>query len=137
VQFESPLLDLLLPVTLLALTSMLIGLWVSAFANSTDVALPALVLITVVQVVLSGAVPLRFDEIAETLGLIDPSYWAMNMMAGTVDLNALVGYVDDDVVSSWEQAQSTWQESLYALSAYGTLLAVALIGAARHLKKGN
>ena len=137
VQFESPLLDLLLPVTLLALTSMLIGLWVSAFANSTDVALPALVLITVVQVVLSGAVPLRFDEIAETLGLIDPSYWAMNMMAGTVDLNSLVGYVDDDVVSTWEQAQSTWRESLYALSAYGTLLAVALIGAARQLKKGS
>lgn len=137
VQFESPLLDLLLPVTLLALTSMLIGLWVSVFANSTDVALPALVLITVVQVVLSGAVPLRFDEIAETLGLIDPSYWAMNMMAGTVDLNALVGYTDDDFVSTWEQAQSTWRESLYALSAYGTLLAVGLIGAARHLKKGN
>lgn len=136
VQFESPLLDLLLPVTLLALTSMLIGLWVSVFANSTDVALPALVLITVVQVVLSGAVPLRFDEIAETLGLIDPSYWAMNMMAGTVDLNALVGYTDDDFVSTWEQAQSTWRESLYALSAYGTLLAVGLIGAARHLKKG-
>ena len=109
----------------------------SAFANSTDVALPALVLITVVQVVLSGAVPLRFDEIAQTLGLIDPSYWAMNMMAGTVDLNSLVGYVDDDVVAAWDQSQSAWRESMYALSAYGTLLAVALIGAARYLKKGH
>lgn len=135
VQFESALLDLLVPITLLALASMLIGLWVSAFANSTDVALPALVLITVLQVVLSGAVPLRFDEIAETLGLIDPSYWAMNMMSGTVDLNSLVGYVDGDFVAAWEQSQATWQESMWTLSGYVFLLAAVLLLIARTMGK--
>ena len=90
-----------------------------------------------VQVVLSGAVPLRFDELAETVGLIDPSYWAMNMMSGTVDLNSLLGYVDGDFVAAWEQSQATWQESLYALLGYSGVLLIGLMGLSRQIRKGE
>ena len=90
-----------------------------------------------VQVVLSGAVPLRLDEIAETVGLIDPSYWAMNMMAGIVNLNSLVGHTGEVAVNSWEQSQASWRESFYALSGYTVPFASALMGASRALSKSR
>jgi ABC-type multidrug transport system permease subunit len=52
-----PLIELLLGIAVLSLTSMCLGLLVSALVSTSEKAMPLLVLLTMVQVILSGGVP--------------------------------------------------------------------------------
>jgi ABC-type multidrug transport system ATPase subunit/pSer/pThr/pTyr-binding forkhead associated (FHA) protein len=125
--FESSTLELVMTVALLAFTGVLLGLLVSNFAKTPEIALPALVVITMLQVVLSGAVPLRFDALAETLGTVNPAYWAMNAMGATVDLNALMGYSGSDEVLGWEATVSNWNFSLGVMAFYAFVLTALVL----------
>ncbi|MER5915460.1 FHA domain-containing protein [Streptomyces sp. NPDC001982] len=82
-----PLLELTVAVALLAFTSMLLGLVVSAVVRKEEVTMPLLVLLTVVQVVFSGAV-LRLYGVPglDQLSWLIPSRWGLGAMAGTVGI---------------------------------------------------
>lgn len=83
----SALLEILLAVALLTIASMALGLLVSAFVTSSEKTMQALVLVTIIQLVLSGgALPLG-------TGLSQISYlaharWGFAAAASTVNLNA-------------------------------------------------
>jgi hypothetical protein len=51
-----PLLELLIAVAMLAVASMCLGLLVSAFVTTSEKAMPFLVMLTMIQIVLSGGV---------------------------------------------------------------------------------
>lgn len=125
--YESSTFEIVLVVSLLALIGMLLGLLVSNFARTSEIALPALVVITMLQVVFSGAVPLRYESLAQTLGLVNPAYWAMNSMAATSDLNALLGYGSDDEVWTWVSTLTNWTTSTGTLAGFAILLCIAVI----------
>jgi len=107
--FDTTLIDVLFVVALLTLASSAIGLLISAVANSTEVAMPALVVITMVQVVFSGAVPLINDTILTVFGWLNPAYWAMNALSASIDLNELLGHTGDSVVKEWEAVSSAYE----------------------------
>ncbi len=125
--FESSTFEIVLVVSLLALIGMLLGLLVSNFARTSEIALPALVVITMLQVVFSGAVPLRYESLAQTLGLVNPAYWAMNSMAATADLNALLGYGSDDEVLTWVSTVTNWTMSTGTLAGFALFLGIAVV----------
>ncbi len=53
--------------------------------------MPALVVFTMPQVVLSGAIQLRYAWMLDGPAWLDPAYWAMNAMSASADLNVLSG----------------------------------------------
>lgn len=99
----------------LALASMLLGLFISAVVNSSEITMPALVLTTMGQVVLSGAVPIRQSGLLDLVGLPNPGYWAMNAIATTADLNDISGLPSDEQGAFWDQDPENWLVSLAVL----------------------
>lgn len=102
----TPMLELVAALVLLGLVSMALGLLASALVETPDVTMPILVALTMVQVVLSGAVPVSVDWLLDVLGPIVPAYWIMNMLAATVDLNALSFIEETDYLTAWESEVS-------------------------------
>lgn len=78
----------------LGLCSMLLGLLISTFLSSEEQAMPSLVGMTMVQVVLSGALPLESQGAINQISKFVPSHWATNALSSTVDIVQL-GYLTD------------------------------------------
>lgn len=128
--------DVVVPIAALAVISMIVGLIVSLIIRTTETAMPALVLVTMGFIVLSGAVPLRYDGILEWLGPLNPAYWAMNALASAVDLNTLLGLSGEAEVTEWVSDPSRWAISLALLGLVGFLL-LAILTIASVLRSGR
>jgi hypothetical protein len=119
---NSAYLEIILIVSLLGFVSMLIGLVISALINSSESAMPALVVVTMSQVILSGAVPIRFSNLLEVVGIPNPAYWAMNAFSATLDLNMLIGFTSADKVALWESNSENFATSAFFLIIFGLIL---------------
>ena len=84
---SAPLLELLLGITVLGVASMGLGLLISAFVNTSEKAMPFLVLLTMAQVILSGGIlPLTGTPGLKQLAWLAPSRWGFGATASTTDL---------------------------------------------------
>jgi ABC-type multidrug transport system ATPase subunit/pSer/pThr/pTyr-binding forkhead associated (FHA) protein len=110
--FSNGLVEVVFIVALLTFVAMIVGLLISGTINSAEVAMPSLVVITMAQVVLSGAVPLRFNSILDFVGIPNPAYWAMNAMSATTNLNVIGGGA---VFDRWESTTQNWTFNLFVL----------------------
>jgi ABC-type multidrug transport system ATPase subunit len=117
----SPRLEVLVALSLLAIVSMSLGLAISSWINSNDVAMPAMVAATVSQIILSGAVPLRFEGILDSIGIFNPAYWAMNALASTSDLGYLIS---DSSNERWSSTASNWNQNIAMLLVFFIVLFV-------------
>ena len=125
-------LEIVLLVVGLTLVSMCVGLAVSSFVKSVDMAMPALVVITMTQIILSGAVPVGVELLLNVLGWIAPAYWAMGAMAGTTNLNELAAIPVDDQRWNWAPQLDVWLWDVWVLGVYGVVaIAVAAAGLRR------
>ena len=123
----APFAELLLGIAVLGVSSMCLGLMVSALVSTTERAMPFLVLITMVQVVLSGGVV----SIAGKMGLeqvawLVPGRWGFAAVASTADLNHLLPPKATPFDSLWQHQASTWltdMGAMIALSAVFVLIA--------------
>ena len=87
-----PLGEILIGIAVLALASMSLGLLVSAIVSTSEKTMPFLVLLTMVQVILSGAVmPLAKKPGLSELAWIAPSRWGFGALAATSHLNTING----------------------------------------------
>jgi ABC-type multidrug transport system ATPase subunit/pSer/pThr/pTyr-binding forkhead associated (FHA) protein len=117
----SALLFLLITMIVLSITSMCLGLLLSALVPTNEIAMPILVGITMVQVVLSGGVGLVIGNTpAQYFAALFPSFWGMNALASTVDLNQVIQ------VPTQQQAVSYWEPSHYLINILG-LIVLAVI----------
>lgn len=85
----------------LGLCSSLLGLAISAFLSSSEQAMPTLVGMTMIQVVLSGALPLETKGIINQVSMAVPSYWATNALSASVDIVQLNLTSDPDLQERW------------------------------------
>ena len=108
-------------VALLAVVSCMLGLALSAIIPTREATLPVLVIVTMVQIVLSGAIPLRWSEIDDVLGLVVPAFWTFNALAALTDLSALMGPAAD---TTWETGSGVVWTSIAVLCAMGVALVV-------------
>ena len=124
--FSSGYLEIVVVVMALAVVSMAAGLVLSALIVTSEAAMPALVVFTMTQVVLSGAIQLRYAWMLDGPARLDPAYWAMNAMSASADLNVLSGLHGAERFAWWVHSAAGWQGSMLHLA---TMFA-ALLGAA-------
>jgi ABC-type multidrug transport system ATPase subunit len=117
-----PILELLLGVCLLAFSSMCLGLLISAVVSTSEKAMPILVMITMVQVVLSGGA----FAVSGTMGLaqvswLAPSRWGMGALASTSSLNVINPSMGTKPDPLWQHTSGVWAMDI------GLMLGFALV----------
>jgi ABC transport system ATP-binding/permease protein len=86
-----PLVELMLAMFVLGVASMTLGLLISALVDTSDKAMPLLVVVVMVQIVLSGGVfPVHGKLGLEQASWISPSRWGYAAAGSTSNLNAVV-----------------------------------------------
>ena len=103
----SPLVEILLAVVVLAIASMTVGLAVSAFVDSSEKTMQALVLIAIAQVMLSGGV-LALGAGLRQLAYLAPARWGFGATASTVNLNAILLGSGKPADPLWDHRPSAW-----------------------------
>ena len=93
---ESSRLEITAICVILGLCSMLLGLLISTLLSSEEQAMPALVGMTMVLVVLSGALPLQSGGLVGQISRFVPSHWATNALSASVDIVQL-GFISDSL----------------------------------------
>ena len=83
------LIEIAIAVAGLCVVSMLLGLLVSTLVTKSDQTMPALVVITMIQVVLSGGVFALSAGAESIASLIAPARWGMAALASTINLNVI------------------------------------------------
>jgi ABC-type multidrug transport system ATPase subunit/pSer/pThr/pTyr-binding forkhead associated (FHA) protein/actin-like ATPase involved in cell morphogenesis len=115
-------LEVFVAVLAAGLTTMLIGLAISAAIKNADQGMPLLVLMVMAQLVFSGGLFAVADRPGlEQLAWLAPSRWAYAMTAATADLSKLnaPGGTPDPL---WEHTGSTWFAALAVLAAMSVVL---------------
>jgi ABC-type multidrug transport system ATPase subunit len=84
-----PLIEILIAIAALGLASMCLGLLVSAMVTTSEKAVPFLVMLTLLQVVLSGGL-LKLGNGLRQFAYIAPSRWGLGATASTIDFNAFL-----------------------------------------------
>ena len=102
----------------LGISSMLLGLLISAFLSSSEQAMPTLVGLTMIQVVLSGALPLEAKGIINQISMLVPSYWANNALSASVDIVQLNLTSDPDLQVRWASVVETLTTSMAWVGAF-------------------
>jgi ABC-type multidrug transport system ATPase subunit len=86
-----PLVELMLAMFVLGIGAMALGLLLSAIVDTSDKAMPLLVLVVMFQVVLSGGIfPLHGKAGLEEVSWLSPSRWGYAATGATVDLNHVI-----------------------------------------------
>jgi ABC transport system ATP-binding/permease protein len=120
---RSPLLEIVIGIVLVGLASMCLGLLVSALVNTSEKAMPVLVVLTLFQVVLCGAL-LSLNGLAglEQLAWLAPSRWGFAAVASTVNLNVINPSIGGNFTDPlWNHTASTWLRDV------GILIGLAVI----------
>jgi hypothetical protein len=89
--------------------------------------MPILVGVTMIQVVVSGAVPLSVEEILGSVSNFVPAFWSTNMLAATIDLNSLSFLLSADYFDFWDATSTNWVVSASVLAGAFLLFIVATI----------
>ena len=118
-------LEILLILSLLGLTSMCLGLVISALLSSTEQAMPILVGLTMGQVVLSGALPGKNEGIMGMLAPLTPSYWSMNSLASSIDLITISLNNDPDLMLRWENTFEVMRQSMLSVAGMALIFLAA------------
>jgi energy-coupling factor transporter ATP-binding protein EcfA2 len=136
-----PLVELLIGIAVLGLASMCLGLLVSALVSTSEKAMPVLVLLTMVQVILSGGViSLSGKAGLSQLAYIAPSRWGFGAVAATVNLNFINPPLGSFTDHLWDHTSSNWLRDMgimIGLAALFTLIAwVRLLRLGPRRRKG-
>jgi hypothetical protein len=122
---HSPLLEIMVPVALVALASMAFGLLVSTLVRTTEQTTPVLVVAVMAQLVLCGGLfELDGQAVLEQVSWIFPTRWGLAAGASTVDLQRMIFPFKDHL---WAHSLGAWWRSVLLL----VLQIGLLIGAAR------
>ncbi|MER7706605.1 FHA domain-containing protein [Kitasatospora sp. NPDC097605] len=126
-----PLAELIIAVALLSFSAMMLGLLVSALVRKEEATMPLLVLLSVVQIVFSGAM-LKLHGVPglEQFAWLVPSRWGLSAMARTVDLHTVLpNDITDDPM--FQQERAGWLLALAVLVALAVALAVLVLALLR------
>ncbi|MGP0027727.1 MAG: FHA domain-containing protein [Streptosporangiaceae bacterium] len=119
---SQPFLELILGIAVLGIASMCLGLMVSSMVNTSEKAMPFLVLLTMAQVILSGGVlsitgKAGLDQIA----WLAPARWGFAAIASTANLNRIIPPASMTQDPLWDHQASTW------LTDMGAMIALAVV----------
>jgi ABC transport system ATP-binding/permease protein len=118
-----PLAEILIALAVLALASMCLGLLVSALVSTSEKAMPFLVLLTMIQVILSGGViSLAGKAGLSQLAWISPSRWGYGALAATANLDGITPSIAGNFTDPlWTHSAATWLQDMGAQAALGLI----------------
>jgi ABC-type branched-subunit amino acid transport system ATPase component len=122
--FSSSQFEIIFICVVLGFSSMLLGLLISSFLSSSEQAMPTLVGMTMIQVVLSGALPLQAKGLINEISKLVPSYWANNALSASVDIVQLNLTSDVDLQSRWIATSSNVSNSVMAVGTFCIIFTV-------------
>ncbi|MEO3752811.1 FHA domain-containing protein [Streptomyces sp. B6B3] len=112
VLFESsPYLEMTIVIMALGCTSMMIGLVISSLVRTSEMTMPLLVMISVIQLVFTGALFTVHGTLGvEQVAWLMPSRWALAGVGTSTDLNTLTatGEADADPDPLWKHEAGMW-----------------------------
>jgi ABC transport system ATP-binding/permease protein len=130
---SAPLVELVLAMALLAITSMALGLLISALVNSSETTLVLLFVSVMLQVVFTGgAFPIAGRQGLVEVAWLFPSRWGYGAVASTANLSVITPAAKPD--SLWTHSLSTWSLDvgmMVALAAVFSLITWRLLKRAR------
>ena len=86
--------------------------------------MPTLVGMTMIQVVLSGALPLQAKGLINEISKLVPSYWANNALSASVDIVQLNLTSDVDLQNRWIATSSNVSNSVTVVGAFCLIFTV-------------
>jgi ABC transport system ATP-binding/permease protein len=121
----APLPELVLSMSMLGIVSMTLGLVISAAVKTSEKTLPLLVVLSMGQLVLTGALvqPLAGKPGLEQLAWLSPSRWGFAAAAATVDL-ATISPPQQHPDPLWRHQPGTWFLDMGVLAGLGLLYAL-------------
>ena len=122
--FSSSQFEIIFICVVLGFSSMLLGLLISSLLSSSEQAMPTLVGMTMIQVVLSGALPLQAKGLITEISKLVPSYWANNALSASVDIVQLNLTSDLDLQSRWIATSSNVSNSVMAVGIFCIIFTV-------------
>jgi ABC-type multidrug transport system ATPase subunit/pSer/pThr/pTyr-binding forkhead associated (FHA) protein len=122
--FSSSQFEIIFICVVLGFSSMLLGLLISSLLSSSEQAMPTLVGMTMIQVVLSGALPLQAKGLINEISKLVPSYWANNALSASVDIVQLNLTSDIDLQSRWIATSSNVSNSVIAVGTFCIIFTV-------------
>jgi ABC transport system ATP-binding/permease protein len=117
------LVEIAVAVAALCVVSMLLGLLVSTLVTKSDQTMPALVVITMIQVVLSGGVFALSAGGESIASLIAPARWGMAALASTINLNVIgppTG-TTKNIDLMWRHTSAQWSIDMAFLIVIGVI----------------
>jgi ABC transport system ATP-binding/permease protein len=128
-----PLVELLIGIAVLGLASMCLGLLVSALVSTSEKAMPVLVLLTMIQVILSGSVlPLSGKTGLSQLAYLAPARWGFGAVASTTNLNVITPTLGNIIDPLWAHSASNWLRDMGIMIG---LAAIFMVIAALRLRR--
>ncbi|HUZ52900.1 MAG TPA: FHA domain-containing protein [Streptosporangiaceae bacterium] len=111
-----PILEIAIAIALIAVVSMIIGLFTSSAVSTTERAMPLVFLLVMVQVITTGSfIPVHGKPGLEQLAWLTPSRWGYAAGASTVDLNRIspVPVATQDPL--WQHTAHAWLTDIGAM----------------------
>ena len=84
-----PIIEIAVATVVLCVVSMLLGLLISTLVSKSDQTMPALVVVTMIEVVLSGGVFALGAGAEAYVSMIAPARWGLAAIASTINLNVI------------------------------------------------
>ncbi len=105
-----PLVEVMLAVALVGVTSMAIGLLVSSVVSTAERAMPLVFLLVMVQVVTTGGIFAIHGKVGiEEVAWLTPSRWGFAANAATVNLNTIGGFsAQHNADPIWNHTSRAW-----------------------------
>jgi ABC-type multidrug transport system ATPase subunit len=105
----APYMEMTLVIMALGCTSMMIGLVISSLVRTSEMTMPLLVMISVVQLVFTGALFAVHGTLGvEQVAWLMPSRWALAGVGTTTDLNTLSASPDSEPDPIWKHEAGYW-----------------------------
>ena len=112
-----PLLEIAIAIALVAVVSMVIGLFTSSMVSTAERAMPLVFLLVMIQVVTTGGIfAIHGTAGLEQIAWFTPSRWGFAGAASTIDLNAIApkGSTPDPI---WDHTSHAWLVDIGAMVA--------------------
>lgn len=99
--FGSSMNSIFVVTIVLGICSLLLGLLISSFISTSEQAMPALVGVTMIQIVLSGILPIEAGRTISKISALMPSYMATNAFASVTNLAEITFTQSKSLLARW------------------------------------
>ncbi|MGY4652614.1 FHA domain-containing protein [Mycobacterium sp. URHB0021] len=117
----SPTFELFVGIAVTCVAASIVGLFVSALAQSGNQVLPLVVVAVMSQLVLAGAFIPVTDRALDPVSWLTPARWGLAATASTADLTNMVAVIPSD--SHWKHTASVWLFDIAMLGVLSVLYA--------------